>query len=67
MLDARPFLIQKSRKRIAMSSMNRKRSASDSRLNGCMEIAIEKLYEKKVREDVISSVLPIGQGQVCIY
>ncbi len=29
--------------------------------------AIEKLYDKKVREDVIASVLPIGQGQVCIY
>nr|AIA12739.1 Putative amidotransferase [uncultured bacterium] len=29
--------------------------------------AIEKLYDGKVREDVIASVLPIGQGQVCIY
>ncbi|MEO7768619.1 MAG: DJ-1/PfpI family protein [Ferruginibacter sp.] len=29
--------------------------------------AIEKLYNEKVREDVIASVLPIGQGQVCIY
>jgi transcriptional regulator GlxA family with amidase domain len=29
--------------------------------------AIEKLYGNKVREDVIASVLPIGQGQVCIY
>ena len=29
--------------------------------------AIEKLYDKKIREDVIASVLPIGQGQVCIY
>lgn len=29
--------------------------------------AIEKMYDKKVREDVIASVLPIGQGQVCIY
>jgi transcriptional regulator GlxA family with amidase domain len=29
--------------------------------------AVEKLYDKKVREDVIASVLPIGQGQVCIY
>ncbi len=29
--------------------------------------AIEKLYDEKVREDVIASVLPIGQGQVCIY
>jgi transcriptional regulator GlxA family with amidase domain len=29
--------------------------------------AIEKLYDEKVREDVVASVLPIGQGQVCIY
>jgi len=29
--------------------------------------AIEKLYDEKIREDVIASVLPIGQGQVCIY
>jgi len=29
--------------------------------------AIEKLYDEKVREDVIASVLPVGQGQVCIY
>lgn len=29
--------------------------------------AIEKLYNKKLREDVIASVLPIGQGQVCLY
>jgi transcriptional regulator GlxA family with amidase domain len=29
--------------------------------------AIEKMYDEKVREDVIASVLPIGQGQVCIY
>ncbi len=29
--------------------------------------AIEKLYDNKVREDVIASVLPIGQGQACIY
>jgi transcriptional regulator GlxA family with amidase domain len=29
--------------------------------------AIEKLYDIKIREDVIASVLPIGQGQVCIY
>jgi transcriptional regulator GlxA family with amidase domain len=29
--------------------------------------AIEKLYDKKIREDVIASVLPIGQGQVCLY
>jgi transcriptional regulator GlxA family with amidase domain len=29
--------------------------------------AIERLYNEKVREDVIASVLPVGQGQVCIY
>ena len=29
--------------------------------------AIEKLYDSKVREEVIASVLPVGQGQVCIY
>lgn len=29
--------------------------------------AVEKLYGSKVREDVIASVLPVGQGQVCIY
>jgi transcriptional regulator GlxA family with amidase domain len=29
--------------------------------------AIEKLYDSKIKEDVVSSVLPIGQGQVCIY
>lgn len=29
--------------------------------------AIEKLYDSKVRQDVIASVLPIGQGHVCIY
>ena len=29
--------------------------------------AIEKLYDQKTREDVIASVLPVGQGQVCIY
>ena len=28
---------------------------------------IEKLYTPKLREDVIASVLPIGQGQVCLY
>ena len=32
-----------------------------------MNWAIEKLYDKKISEDVIASVLPIGQGQVCIY
>jgi transcriptional regulator GlxA family with amidase domain len=29
--------------------------------------AIEKLYDEKIREDVIASVLPVGQGQACIY
>ncbi len=29
--------------------------------------AIEKLYDSKVKDAVIASVLPIGQGQVCIY
>ena len=29
--------------------------------------AIEKLYDAKIREDVIASVLPVGQGQVCLY
>lgn len=29
--------------------------------------AIEKLYGERVRRDVIASVLPVGQGQVCIY
>ena len=29
--------------------------------------AIEKLYGQTVRQDVIASVLPVGQGQVCIY
>jgi len=29
--------------------------------------AIQKLYNEKIREDVIASVLPIGQGQVCLY
>jgi transcriptional regulator GlxA family with amidase domain len=29
--------------------------------------AIEKMYEPKVRQDVIASVLPVGQGQACIY
>ena len=60
MLDARPFLIQKSRKIIAMSSMNRKRSASDSRLNGCMEIAIEKLYEQHDKLLESSPLLGVG-------
>ncbi|TMI84966.1 MAG: thiamine biosynthesis protein ThiJ [Bacteroidetes bacterium] len=40
---------------------------------GCMAAvdligwAIEKMYDEQVRQDVIASVLPIGQGQVCIY
>ena len=29
--------------------------------------ALEKLYNEKVKQDVIASVLPVGQGQVCIY
>lgn len=29
--------------------------------------AIEKLYSNKLRKDIIASVLPIGQGQVCLY
>jgi transcriptional regulator GlxA family with amidase domain len=29
--------------------------------------AVEKMYDKQVSEDVIASVLPVGQGQVCIY
>jgi transcriptional regulator GlxA family with amidase domain len=29
--------------------------------------AIEKMYGSEVRQDVIASVLPVGQGQVCIY
>lgn len=29
--------------------------------------AIERLYDDVVRQDVIASVLPVGQGQVCIY
>jgi transcriptional regulator GlxA family with amidase domain len=29
--------------------------------------AIEKLYGEKMKQDVIASVLPVGQGQVCIY
>jgi len=29
--------------------------------------AIEKLYDEKMKEDVIASVLPVGQGQVCLY
>lgn len=29
--------------------------------------AIEKLYNEKLRKDVIASVLPVGQGQVCMY
>jgi transcriptional regulator GlxA family with amidase domain len=29
--------------------------------------AIAKLYDEQTRQDVIASVLPIGQGQVCLY
>jgi transcriptional regulator GlxA family with amidase domain len=29
--------------------------------------AIEKMYDSQVKQDVIASVLPVGQGQVCIY
>ncbi len=29
--------------------------------------AIEKMYDQKTREEVIASVLPLGQGQACIY
>jgi len=29
--------------------------------------AIAKLYDEKMKEDVIASVLPVGQGQVCLY
>ena len=29
--------------------------------------AITKLYDDKMKEDVIASVLPVGQGQVCLY
>lgn len=29
--------------------------------------AIEQLYDNPIKEAVIASVLPIGQGQVCIY
>jgi transcriptional regulator GlxA family with amidase domain len=32
-----------------------------------MAWAIEKLYGSTIRQDVISSILPVGQGQVCIY
>jgi transcriptional regulator GlxA family with amidase domain len=32
-----------------------------------MAWAIEKLYGPTIRQDVISSILPVGQGQVCIY
>lgn len=32
-----------------------------------MSWAIEKLYDKKLSKDIIASVLPVGQGQVCLY
>jgi len=40
---------------------------------GCLAIvdlvgwALEKVFGAQVKDDVIASVLPIGQGQVCIY
>jgi len=32
-----------------------------------MAWAIEKLYNAEVRRAVIASVLPVGQGQACLY
>lgn len=32
-----------------------------------MDWAIEKIYNQKIKEAVIASVLPIRQGQVCLY
>lgn len=32
-----------------------------------MRWAITKLYDENISNDIIASVLPIGQGQVCIY
>jgi transcriptional regulator GlxA family with amidase domain len=29
--------------------------------------AIAQLYDEKTKQDVIASVLPVGQGQVCLY
>ncbi|WP_295652356.1 DJ-1/PfpI family protein [uncultured Mucilaginibacter sp.] len=29
--------------------------------------AVAKLYDEQTKQDVIASVLPIGQGQVCLY
>jgi transcriptional regulator GlxA family with amidase domain len=29
--------------------------------------AVEKLYDEKTKLDMIASVLPVGQGQACIY
>ncbi len=29
--------------------------------------AIEKLYDQQVKQEVIASVLPVGQGQACMY
>lgn len=40
---------------------------------GCLAVvdliswALEKMYNKEVSEEVIASVLPIGQGQKCMY
>lgn len=29
--------------------------------------AIEKLYDEKVKQDVVASVMPVGHGMACIY
>ena len=29
--------------------------------------AIKKMYNEQVSQDVIASVLPVGQGQACLY
>jgi transcriptional regulator GlxA family with amidase domain len=29
--------------------------------------AIEKMYNRELKNEVIASVLPIGQGQACMY
>ena len=40
---------------------------------GCLAVtdlikwALTKIYDQQTAEDVIASVLPVGQGQVCIY
>lgn len=43
-----------------MSGMNKKRSSSDSRLNGCMENAIEQLYEQHAMISESSALLGSG-------